>query len=109
MFDDLTLSRRAVAVGWKWRPGALVWGGDRITEDTLGVAHGVVPDFNDAPTRGVLLQQVRERWGDPWLCVAWTGMIWICVDRHGIGLEPPCRADSETAALVAAMESAPKR
>lgn len=33
---------------------------------------------------------------------------WICVNRHGIGLVPPCRADSETAALVAAMEAAPK-
>jgi hypothetical protein len=121
--DSLDLSRRAVAAGWKWQAGALDETGYRaISEvgdglwqlgrrDCMGnlSARPMLPDFRDAATRGVLLQQVRERWNDPWLCVAWTGVIWICVDRHGIGLVPPCRADSETAALLAAMEAAPNR
>ena len=125
---DLTLSRRAVAAGWKWQKGATAvgfgvvsyhrpadeWSPERVcTADNEHVndwenTENMLPDFNDAATRGVLIQQVRERWDDPWLCVAWTGVIWICVDRHGIGLVPPCRGDSETAALVAALEAAPK-
>lgn len=138
MSADLDLSRRAVAAGWKWQAGAISVDGYRVTDvDTDGVpcawtytdgehfakhsgCYGVqgscvyfwgfqLPDFRAPATRGVLLQQVRERWDDPWLCVAWTGVIWICVDRHGIGLVPPCRADSETAALVAALEAAPGR
>lgn len=132
MSQNLDLSRRAVAAGfsgrdgtawvdpeknWPWRVagGLIVWdhhagwpGGPPACDEGPSIARAL-PDFRDAATRGVLLQQVRERWDDPWLCVAWTGVVWICVDRHGIGLVPPCRADTETAALVAALEAAPER
>lgn len=114
---DLNLSRRAIAAGWRWAPGSLVWGGDRVTEDTLGIAHGVVPDFDDDGTRGVLLGQVRERWDCPDLhtrpqydhrgnVTHWQVLVprkelhphgWKCFE-----------GPTETAALVTAMEAAPK-
>lgn len=50
---------------WCWSVGAKLKGGDRITEDTLGIAHGAVPDGDDAATRGCLLEQVRDKWHDP--------------------------------------------
>jgi hypothetical protein len=116
--DSLDLSRRAVAAGWKFTPGQRVFAESLGQDDNTIIPDGYAgnaaemaqlrPDFRDPATRGCLLEQVRRRWNDPWLCVAWTGVVWICVDRHGIGLVPPCRADTETAALIAALESAPK-
>jgi hypothetical protein len=50
---------------WCWSVGAKLKGGDRITERTLGIAHGAAPDGDDAATRGCLLEQVRDRWQDP--------------------------------------------
>lgn len=134
---DLDLSRRAVAAGWRWQEGSLAinaggpvridgcdsynepfvwgkcqWSGERIE---LWVREMPIPDFRDDATRGCLLGQVRERWGkmvyavpicdaegiDHWLAVvpdpaadAWA---W-----------PGFNAPSETAALVAALESAPR-
>ena len=135
MSIDLDLSRRAVAAGWKWQRGCrivnshvaagtvldggedyAVWYGEGSTRDGGGYQEAfplhsdLLPDFRDAATRGVLLQQVRERWDDPWLCVAWTGTNvygWVVRDRDGKMLV--WGHDSETAALVAAMGAAPKR
>ena len=124
--DSLDLSRRAVAAGWKWQAGALTvsdWrvctiGANKAGAQVLEQADGEywipaaaeLPDFNDAPTRGALLEQVRERWGDEYLCVAWTGANvyrWAVRDRDGKMMV--WGHDSEAAALVAALEAAPKR
>lgn len=127
--DDLDLSSRAVAAGWKWQAGAVrlgppgeafrVWrcvGPDQWAADDGATSKGPLsglqygPDFNDAATRGVLLQQVRERWRD---CTVWAMVdcddeagSWLCIglDCGQIGSGP-----SETAALVAALEAAPER
>ena len=136
--DSLDLSRRAVAAGWKWQAGTVSTTGLRVTDtykDGLPCAwtftddehfakpfnnYGIdefragfwnlmLPDFRDAPTRGVLLQQVRERWGDERLCPVWTGANvyrWVVRNRDGKMLV--WGHDSETAALVCAMEAAPK-
>ena len=126
---DLTHSRRAVAAGWKWQAGALTVSGWRVC--TIGAnkagaqvleqadgeywipAAAELPDFTDAATRGVLLEQVRERCGEP--------LAHVTVHRwHGVNTwtafiptrATPCwltfNAPSETAALVAALEAAPK-
>lgn len=105
MSTDLDLARRAAACrGWRWLPGMLVWGGDRITEDTLGIAHGVVPDFRDPATRGALLQLVREAWGDDRADVSFAFERWAC---HVCGQF--FWADTEPAALIAALEAAQER
>lgn len=54
---QVEVARQLVALpdGWRWVPGMLVWGGDRVTEATLGVAHGALPDLTDDATGGVLL------------------------------------------------------
>ena len=57
--------RQAVAIpGWGWRPGMRVWGGDRITEDTLGVTPGCIPDIADptGATDGALLMLLGPGW-----------------------------------------------
>ena len=86
------LGRRAVACkGWRWMPGMKLLcperGCDRVVrvEDRLYVEHGswtlpapsdILPDFRDAPTRGALLELVREAWKDPEACTA----TWMCED-----------------------------
>ena len=136
MSQDLTLSRRAVAAGWKWQAGALLVRRNSLTQLRVACINGDyadliapsghwaaapidndLPDFNDAATRGVLLQQVRERWGNPY---AYTVPV---LDRNGlrfwaVWLPQPggwgedgqgsFTGPSETAALVAALEAAPK-
>lgn len=119
--DSLDLSRRAVAAGWKWDDGCRETTGvlPRVGEHYQESSHIAdaadyrrghsLPDFNDAATRGVLLEQVRERWDDEHLCPAWTGTNvygWVVRDRDGKMLV--WGHDSETAALVAALEAAPK-
>lgn len=125
--DSLDLSRRAVAAGWKWQEGVRVVGGATVTyaDGVVDIVmsgdanvrrwHGegvdpLLPDFNDAATRGVLLEQVRERWGDAYMTPCWTGANvygWIVRSRDGVMLV--WGHDSESAALVAALEAAPKR
>lgn len=134
--DSLDLSRRAVAAGWRWQAGTLAMSADG--EDPCGRVLAVngrmltvpdcdceavelmdseraLPDFNDAATRGALLEQVRELWDDPGICV--RGMLqsdgtyhWYIIGgrAHGDAFYNQGIHDSETAALVAALESAPK-
>ncbi|MFM1749791.1 MAG: hypothetical protein RLZZ188_3457, partial [Verrucomicrobiota bacterium] len=96
--------------GWRWMPGMRVLGGDRITERTLAIDHGCLPDLRDPATLGCLLALVREAWGDPSLSVLFDhdGCKW-CVGRwEDDGLALRCRpADTEAEALVAALEAAP--
>lgn len=61
--EQIALARRATTLtGWKWMPGMLVWGGGRITERTLGVTPGVVPDLLDptGATDGALLRLLGD-------------------------------------------------
>ena len=63
--EQIELARRATTLtGWKWAPGMLVWGGGRITERTLGVTPGVVPDLLDptGATDGALLRLLGPGW-----------------------------------------------
>lgn len=141
MIQDLDLSRRAVAAGWKWQAGAALaelidglparvigvteYDGATLLHLSFGL-HDVdgyyaelwmLPDFNDLATRGVLLQQVRERWGDPGLYVQgqysngiWNWRVWGGKPHGGtFNLATERWHDSESAALVAALEAAPKR
>lgn len=139
---DLFLSRRAVAAGWQWQAGALDTVGRRVTDvDDKGIpcawtytdgehfakptgCYGMpettgpywascLPDFRDAATRGVLLQQVRERWGDDYACVVPIdygpgGIMWVCSLTAGGKQLTTAHFTNETAALVAALEAAPK-
>ena len=128
--DSLDLSRRAVAAGWRWQAGALVRtdtskmridgadvDGKPVRYETRGYGdkcacyvgwrtEEVLPDFHDPATRGVMLQQVRERWDAPTICTDCDGLRWSVVRVDGTVL---AYGDSETAALVCALEAAPKR
>lgn len=127
------LAKRAVACkGWRWMPGMLTlpWRdefGDvshppwRLrTENWMPFAdghRGAIPDLTDPATLGCLLALVRERWGKMVYTVP------ICDDAgeidHWLAVVPDPAEDSwewpvfnattETAALVAALEAAPKR
>jgi hypothetical protein len=70
----------------------------------------VLPDLTDPATLGCLLALVREAWGDQSLSVLFDhdGCKWS-VGRWGDdGLALRCRpADTESEALVAALEAAP--
>jgi hypothetical protein len=112
---DLALSRRAVAAGWKFTPGQRVFAESLGQDDNTIIPDGYAgnaaemaqlrPDFRDAATRGVLLQQVRERWGEPQayaMCV--IGMWFMRGPVKPLYL-PTVGSDSETAALVAALEA----
>ncbi len=102
------LGRRALAAGWVWSWGAMYhepddWGrweppygpSDKYHPDTW-------PDFRDAATCGILLEQVREAWGgihcEPLHPSGWRALA-------GRGFVP---GDTEPEALVAALEAAPK-
>lgn len=114
--DSLDLSRRAVAAGWKFTPGQRVFAESLGQDDNTIIPDGysgnaaemaqLRPDFRDPATRGVLLQQVRERWDAPTICTDCDGLRWSVVRVDGTVL---AYGDSETAALVAALEAAPKR
>ena len=62
------LGRRAVACkAWRWMPGMLaVWPNgarDRITERTIGIAPGGVPDLADSATRGCVVELLQGAYG----------------------------------------------
>lgn len=129
------LAQRALAAGWDWEIGAagkdpetgLLWrfiGNCKwveVTTDTLKdtsdledadehpinrvLAAG--PDFDDTPTRSLLLEQVRKRWLDPRIYVAcipnFATVYWWHARIHG---RPFCAGRTEAHALVAAYEMA---
>ena len=74
------------------------------------------PDFRDAASRGVLLERVREAWGDPTLStestrhrnksIYWTVGSWRDV---GCGIPSGEEFDTEHEALVAALVAAAER
>ena len=90
----------------------LVWGGSRITEDTLGVMPGIVPDVSDPATLGCLLALVRKAWGDEHISVAFAkaeGRL-VIIESHCNAMLANNRyfyGDTEAEALIAALEAAP--
>lgn len=105
------LGRRALAAGFKERDDAvesgILWstGGMFCREsDPAGLAQaGWWPDFRDWATLGVLVGQVRERWGDPRLYARPCNMGMWSVRA---GRDPWIRS-TEAGAWVAALEAAP--
>jgi hypothetical protein len=119
----IALGRRAVACkGWRWMAGmrweapnhgtdgrledweAPTWGAHRGEDDTA-------PDLTDPATLGCLLALVREAWGDPTVRTSYvTGTYphrWVVL-RHGLlGWKTKAHGDTESEALVAALEAAP--
>lgn len=133
------LGRRAVACGhWRWMPGAVDQHGRRVLAVEVDEAGGcrlhyaseagrwwlpldlwsrgvggveAVPDFDDAATKGCLVQLVREAWDDPMLhaepepdgsWMAWFRVTPRVGHRAGGGT-------TEAEALVAALEAAPAK
>jgi hypothetical protein len=117
--DQIALARRAVACpGWRFPERAF------RSNHTKGSAcrdlrwvdvapvgspdHDWLPDLTDPATLGYLLDLVREAWADPKLHVL---PFWR-VRRGYLPLEqdgPFVSAPSEAAALVDALEAAPRR
>lgn len=52
---------------WSWMAGMLLLGGDRITEQTLGVRLGSIPDPIDPATLGCIAALVRKAHSEPLL------------------------------------------
>ena len=116
---DLALAREAVACPrWRWMAGMLAFlpalhedrglryrVPDGPTLIDAAPHDGWFPDLNDPATLGCLLALVREAWGCPTVYVRWSALegIWICMIKG----YPPHAADSEAAALVAALLAAP--
>jgi hypothetical protein len=108
--EQIALAKRAVACrGWRWMPGMRVLGGDRITERTLAIDHGCLPDLTDAATMGCLLALVREAWNDPHASVWYDDEYWKSGNRWSWFAKKQSRVDygTEAEALVAALEAAP--
>jgi len=131
------LARRAVACkGWRWTPGMLVAFSDgapslRIVGPRMLAAsveeRGMIdarapmfPDLSDAPTRGAVLELVREAHGNPNL----VPFVWQCPKAlggdaegrpYGWGIVDPLTTrplfgtwvGSEAEAMVCALEAAP--
>ena len=105
--DGLALGIRAVACnGWRWLPGC-----QRISGSLRRL-----PDFAEPASLGCLLALVRETWNEPELHlvprVIDDEIVW-CVEEFTlpcVGVDgQPIRADSEAAALVAALEESGAR
>lgn len=121
--EQIALARRAVACrGWRWMPGMLTGDGFRVCRvDADGYKFGyrteynyayavigdVLPMLEDSATQGCVLALVREAHAVPFLQVS------VKISReHGYQFDchPHHRGqwvDSETEALVAALEAAP--
>ena len=108
--EQIALAKRAVACkGWRWMPGMRVLGGDRITERTLAITHGCLPDLTDPATLGCLLALVREAHKCPEAHVPYATVSRLWVVRWGVvgGGQRSVDALTEAAALVAALEAVP--
>ncbi len=131
--DYIELEKRALTCrGWRWMPGMLVSDGVsvawRVHHDGArlvavpnvpgwapmpldGEEHlDMFPVLTDPATLGCLLALVREAWGDPSLSVLFDhdGCKWRVGRWEDDGLALRCRhADTESEALVAALEAAP--
>jgi len=108
--EQIALAKRAAACPkWWWVPGMRVLGGDRITERTLAIDPGALPDLTDPATLGCLLALVREHHKEPRLAVVPTGKGWS-VSRVWLR-SPHDRVAGvhtlEAEAIVAALEAAP--
>lgn len=98
------LGERAVAWSyWRWMAGTLILRGDRITERTLGVVPGSLPDFTDPASLGCLVYLVREAWRKPTLHAYMVGSEGWCVSTP----KGPKFGPTEVAAWLAAGEVAP--
>jgi len=129
--EELTAARKlAAAPGWAFSPGMAwrlgPWGG-RVTESEDGDEFGLPavvnrtvehvppdahPDLSDGPTKGALLERVRERWGAPFAIAqnmeGYDGEFgWVVtVPLVGHWSHWP-RGDTEGLALAAAWHAAP--
>ena len=68
-----------------------------------------LPDFDDAGTRGCLVEMVRKAWGDENAFADPRGGWHVCISSKGQehGHDMEIEGDSETDAWVAALEAAP--
>lgn len=91
---------------WEFRPGVLLYGGDRVTEHTLGVSDGAFPDFDDPGSLGVLIAIAREFWRAPGMYAYMCGSEgWAINCPKGPTRFGPTEAD----AWIAALETVPNR
>lgn len=118
------LGRRALAAGFDAASTAVLCGACLYRACCLGcrVRKRYWPDFRDAATRGILLEQVREAYGNDRLTVFWVpeeqrGPLaldpWSCEKPDDDQTDPPGRwnplggGSTETEALIAAWEAKP--
>jgi len=112
--EDLEFRARACRK-WSWCDGMMVLGapstenGEGHTfrlNDTTGEFSALIvdllvrPDFTDAPTRGCLVQLVRDACGDLNVYVGYDGLGWTC---YVLGRGISCGL-TEVEALVVALE-----
>lgn len=124
----IALGKRAVAAGWKWQAGAVDMEDRRIFTVLYDgyICYAVngltyyasqnrfvnnVPDFRDPATLGILLAQVRERYGDPTIHAQFAEGSWRVAywnpDNFYWAYWPEESFDTEAEALVAALDPKP--
>ena len=105
------LGKRALAAGFVITRGRRRWGrhGSKRMRLLLIANVGYAPDLRDAATRGILLEQVREAWEDPNICVSRRADLsgWRVWHFDGNGWTIIGLGDTEIEALVCALEAKP--